>query len=67
MTRLSVMTLPSSSITGRKPPGTMLVNHAGLSPYERMLIFETRKGIRFSSSKSHTFWQYLRGKERRVR
>ena len=32
MTRLSVMTLPSSSITGRNPPGTRLVNHVGLSP-----------------------------------
>ena len=32
-------------------------NQSGLSPYERMLIFSTRYGMRFSSSSSHTFWQ----------
>ena len=36
---------------------TFCVYQAGLSPYERMLIFSTRYGIRFSSSRSHTFWQ----------
>ena len=54
----SVMSWPSSSITGSSPPGTLLRNHAGLSPYDRMLIFFTSNGISFSSSSSHTFWQY---------
>lgn len=56
--RLSVISSPSSSIAGRSPPGTMRVNHAGFGPYERMLIFLTRYGMRFSSRRSQTFWQY---------
>ena len=36
----SVMNWPSTSMAGRRPFGTLFRNHAGLSPYERMLILE---------------------------
>ena len=58
MGRLSVMNWPLISMAGSSPFGTLARNAAGLSPYERMLIFSTRYGISFSSSSNHTFWQY---------
>mmetsp|Transcript_8526 Transcript_8526/g.22030 ORF Transcript_8526/g.22030 Transcript_8526/m.22030 type:complete len:392 (+) Transcript_8526:114-1289(+) len=54
----SVCSSPSSSMAGSSPPGTLRRKSAGLSPYERMLISSTRYGTCFSSSCSHTFWQY---------